>query len=178
MKNLIVTLILTVSTLVGFSQGTVYFYPSYESMFILDSLNIPYLPIPERTGISPVGVTYSTQKGVELHNEFFDNGEFDFFPSNNTPSIDLMTFIGSYTFLTEGDKFLVMLFSNWDTDVVGRAKISLPEGKYKSVEILECRYNDNDTYGTIVLLEDNLGNMSFVNSENNQLSSEWQPSFK
>lgn len=178
MKNLIFTLILVLSNLVVNSQSPAYFYPQFEAMYVLDSLNIPYLPIPERNGKSPVGMTYSTQEGVKLHNKFFKNNEFDFSPSESTPSVPFMSFVGSYVFLTEDDKFAVNMFSNWDWDVIGFSKIKLKEGKYKSVEIIEYHSNSNDTYGTIVILETNMGYKTFVNSVTHPVSLDWSPSFK
>ena len=69
MKNLFLSLVIVLTSLVSYSQEPMYFYPHFEELFVLDSLNIPYLPIPERNGISPVGQTYSTQKGLKKHQE-------------------------------------------------------------------------------------------------------------
>jgi hypothetical protein len=112
MKNTlsIITTFLAISFTNG--QEAIYFYPHFEELFVLDSLNIPYLPIPERNGISPVGRTYSTEKGVKKHNKYFHNNEFDFLPSPNTPRVKLNTFFSSYKFYTEGDRFVVMMMES------------------------------------------------------------------
>jgi hypothetical protein len=178
MKNLLFSLLLSVTTLISFSQTQKYFYPNYAEMFILDSLGIPYLPIPERTGISPVGVTYSTQKGVELHRKFFRNNEFDFYMSGDRSPINLMNFLDSYDFYTESDRFLVSLYSSTETDVVGYAKIDLKGGKYKKLIIFEYHWIANDTYGTIILLENHSGLMTFIDTDRHPVDYSWQPSFQ
>jgi hypothetical protein len=177
MKNLFLSLVIVLTSLVVNGQESTYFYPHFEELFVLDSLNIPYLPIPERNGISPVGGTYSTEKSVKKHNKYFHNNEFDFLPSPNTPRVKLTSFFNSYRFLTEDDKFVVMLMLQHNFDVIGFAVIPLPEGKYKSVEILEY-YTDNNTYGTIVLLQVQSGEMTFINQFQHPVSFNWEPTFE
>ena len=157
-------------------QEAAYFYPHFEELFVLDSLNIPYLPIPERNGISPVGRTYSTEKGVKKHNKYFHNNEFDFLPSPNTPRVKLNTFFSSYKFYTEGDRFVVVMMEMQNFDILGFAIIPLSGGKYKSVEILEY-YTDNNTYGTIVLLQVQSGEMTFIDQFQHPVSLDWEPTF-
>jgi hypothetical protein len=177
MKNLFLSLVIVLTSLVSFGQEPMYFYPHFEELFVLDSLNIPYLPIPERNGISPVGQTYSTEKGVKKHNKYFHNNEFDFLPSPNTPRVKLNDFLKSYRFYTEGDKFVVNLMFQHNFDIIGFAVIPLPEGKYKSVEILEY-YTDNNTYGTIVLLQTQSGEMTFIDQFQHPVSLDWVPTFE
>ena len=178
MKNLFLSLVLVMVGLVANSQKPSYFYPQFEAMYVLDSLNIPYLPIPERNGISEVGRTYSTEKGVKKHNKYFCNNEFDFLPSKNTPSIPFNSFVSSYIFLNENDVFKVNMISYYDWNVIGFSKIRLSDGNYKSVEIIEYHTNFNDTYGTVVLLETQLGKMTFVNSLNHTYEEGWEPTFE
>jgi hypothetical protein len=178
MKNLFLSLVLVLTNLVASSQEPTYFYPNFEELFVLDSLNIPYLPIPERNGISPVGRTYSTEKSVKKHNKYFNNNEFDFLPSQFTPSIKLESFFNSYRFLTEIDETIVMMMSQQEFDIIGFSSITLPKGKYKSVQILEYHANNNDTYGTIVLLQVQSGEMTLVNQTQHPVSLDWQPVFE
>lgn len=161
---------------VASAQDVAYFYPNFEELFVLDSLNIPYLPIPERNGISPVGRTYSTEKGVKKHNKYFHNNEFDFLPSPSTPRVKLNNFFSSYKFYTEGDRFMLMMMEMQNFDILGFAIIPLSGGKYKSVEILEY-YTDNNTYGTIVLLQVQSGEMTFIDQIQHPVSLDWEPTF-
>ena len=178
MKNLFLSLVIVLTSLVSSSQEQKYFYPNFQELFVLDSLNIPYLPIPERNGISPVGRTYSTEKGVKKHNKYFNNNEFDFLPSSNTPSVKLTSFFNSYKFLTEDDKFIVSMMLQQEFDVIGFVVIPLSKGKYKSVEILEYHANNNDTYGTIVLLQVQSGEMTLINQTQHPVSLDWEPTFE
>lgn len=160
----------------AYCQEATYFYPNFEELFVLDSLNIPYLPIPERNGISPVGRTYSTAKGVKKHNQYFHNNEFDFLPSPSTPRVKLNTFFSSYKFYTEGDRFMVMMMEMQNFDILGFAIIPLSGGKYESVEILEY-YAGNNTYGTMVLLQVQSGEMTFIDQIQHPVSLDWEPTF-
>ena len=178
MKNLFLFLVIVLTSLVSFGQEPMYFYPNFEELFVLDSLNIPYLPIPERNGISPVGRTYSTEKGVKKHNKYFHNNEFNFLPSSNTPSVKLTSFFNSYKFLTEGDKFVVSMMLQQEFDVIGFAIIPISTGKYKSVEILEYHANNNNTYGTMVLLQVQSGEMTLIDQVQHPVSLDWEPTFE
>jgi hypothetical protein len=91
--------------------------------------------------------------------KYFTNNEFDFFPTKNTSSIDWEVFINSLVFL-EDETFRNSLLSSFKFKVIGFSKINLYGGKYKSVQIIETR-NDNQ-YNTILLLETQLGFVFFL----------------
>jgi len=159
MKNLFLSLVIVLTSLVVNGQEPQYFFPNYESQFVLDSLNIPYVPIPQRNGTEPIYSDGTFERSIENHMKYFTNNEFDFFPTKNTSSIDWEVFINSLVFL-EDETFRNSMLSSFKFKVIGFSKINLYGGKYKSVQIIETR-NDNQ-YNTILLLETQLGFLFFV----------------
>ena len=159
MKKLFFSLVIVLTSLVSNAQESQYFFPNYESQFVLDSLNIPYVPIPQRNGSKPIYSDGPFERSIENHMEYFTNNEFDFYPTKNTPSIDWEVFINSLVFL-EDETFRNSMLSSFKFKVIGFSKINLYGGKYKSVQIIETR-NDNQ-YNTILLLETQLGFVFFV----------------
>jgi hypothetical protein len=71
---------------------------------------------------------------------------------------------------------MVMMMEMQNFDILGFAIIPLSGGKYKSVEILEY-YTDNNTYGTIVLLQVQSGEMTFIDQIQHPVSLDWEPMF-
>jgi uncharacterized protein (DUF488 family) len=66
MKNLFLSLVLVMVGLVSFSQTPTYLYPNYVVLYVLDSLNVPYVPLPERYGINPQGNKTETTVNTEI----------------------------------------------------------------------------------------------------------------
>jgi hypothetical protein len=54
--------------------------------------------------------------------------------------------------------------------VIGFSKINLYGGKYKSVQIIETRFDENNQYSTILLLETQSGFVFFVDLVNYSIS--------
>lgn len=161
MKNLFLSLVLVMVGLVSDAQESQYFFPNYESQFVLDSLNIPYVPIPQRNGTEPIYSDGPFERSVKKHNKYFSKYEFDFSPTKNTPSIDWGVFSKSLVFLGD-ETFTNSMLSELNFKVIGFSKINLYGGKYKSIQIVET-LNDNQ-YNTIVLLETQLGFVFFVDT--------------
>ena len=161
MKNLFLSLVLVMVGLVANSQESKYFFPNYESQFVLDSLDIPYVPIPQRNGTEPIYSDGPFERSVKKHNKYFSKYEFDFSPTKNTPSIDWGVFSESLVFLGD-ETFTNSMLSELNFKVIGFSKINLYGGKYKSIQIVET-LNDNQ-YNTIVLLETQSGFVFFVDT--------------
>jgi|LakMenEpi03Aug12_release.lakeMendotaPanAssembly.Ray.scaffolds.fasta_scaffold181518_2 hypothetical protein len=161
MKNLFLSFVLVMVGLVANSQESKYFFPNYESQFVLDSLDIPYVPIPQRNGTEPIYSDGPFERSVKKHNKYFSKYEFDFSPTKNTPSIDWGVFSESLVFLGD-ETFTNSMLSELNFKVIGFSKINLYGGKYKSIQIVET-LNDNQ-YNTIVLLETQSGFVFFVDT--------------
>jgi hypothetical protein len=164
MKNLFLSLVLVMVSLVANSQTPKYFGLELAEQSVLDSLEIPYLSISERNGVNDFGKIEVDGKKITKFNKFFTNNEFVFSPVKNTPSVKFDSFFRNYKFLTENDKFYVSLFKNYNFDIIGFSIIKLEKskGKYKTVQIIEYRDNDTNAYGTMVLLGDENNFMKFV----------------
>jgi len=161
MKNLFLSLVLVMVGLVSNAQESKYFFPNYESQFVLDSLDIPYVPIPQRNGTEPIYSDGPFERSVKKHNKYFSKYEFDFSPTKNTPSVDWGVFSESLVFLGD-ETFTNSMLSELNFKVIGFSKINLYGGKYKSIQIVET-LNDNQ-YNTIVLLETQSGFVFFVDT--------------
>jgi len=170
MKNLFLSLIIVLTSLVTNGQESQYFVPTYEAQFVLDSLNIPYVPIPQRNGTQPIYTDGQFKRSIENHIKYFSNNEFDFYPTKNTPSIDWGVFSKSFVFLNELELSTSLLYSEFNMKVIGFSKINLYGGKYKSVQIIETRFDENNQYNTILLLETQSGFVFFVDLVNYSIS--------
>jgi len=170
MKNLFFSLVLVMVGLVSNAQESKYFFPNYESQFVLDSLDIPYVPIPQRNGTEPIYSDGPFERSVKKHNKYFSKYEFDFSPTKNTPSIDWGVFSKSFVFLNELELSTSLLYSEFNMKVIGFSKINLYGGKYKSVQIIETRFDENNQYSTILLLETQSGFVFFVDLVNYSIS--------
>jgi hypothetical protein len=179
MKNLFLFLVLVMVGLVSNSQTPQYFYPEYVVLYVLDSLNVPYVPLPERYGVNPMGnKTETTAKGFSKHQNFFKNEEFVFIPTEDSPSTEWSEFFSNHKFLNDRDINYNNLYSNFGFDVVGFSKIPLKNGEFKSVEIIEYRNKRKDEFGTIALLEKNSGLFEFVDQYSHPLNPNWTVSFE
>ena len=170
MKNLFLSLVIVLTSLVTNGQESQYFVPTYEAQFVLDSLNIPYVPIPQRNGTQPIYSDGQFKRSIKNHIKYFSNNEFDFYPTKNTPSIDWGVFSKSLVFLNEDDLFSNDMFSSLNLKVIGFSKINLYGGKYKSIQIIETRLDKENQYTTLLLLETQLGFVFFVDFINYRIS--------
>lgn len=179
MKKLFFSLVLVMVSLVSFSQTPTYLYPNYVVLYVLDSLNVPYVPLPERYGINPQGnKTETTEKGFSKHRNFFKNGEFVFVPTEDSPSTEWCEFFSNHQFLTDGDVVYNNLYCAFGFEVVGFSKINLKDGDFKSVEIVEYRNKNRDEFGTIILLEKDTDVFMFVDPDSHPLNPNWSVSFE
>jgi hypothetical protein len=146
-------------------KNPTYFGLDFLSLSFIDSLKIPYLSIPERNGINGYREKIEVDE-IKLSNfsKYFNNNEFVFTPNKNTPFIEFDTFFRYYVFLTEYDKTLFSIFEYFNFDIIGSSSIELKESKsdYKTIQIVEYRYNGNNTYGTMFFLIDENNLMKYV----------------
>lgn len=170
MKTLFLSLFLFASIpfLSGQDLTISYEFPNYPSQYVLDSLKIPYVPIPQRNGTSSVALDYPFKRSISAHIDYFGNDQFDFFPSESTPSIKWEDFSKRFIFLNEYEIFQSSFFSEFGFEVIGYSKIDLEGGKYRSVWIIEERYRTQDKtwYSTSVILENISGNAFFLDHSN------------
>jgi hypothetical protein len=142
-----------------------YFGLDFLKLSLIDSLKIPYLSIPERNGINGHREKIEVDE-IKLanFNKFFNNNEFVFTPNKNTPSIDFNTFFRYYVFSTEYDKTFFSMLEYFNYDIIGSSTIELKESKsdYKTVQIIEYRYNNTNTYGTMILFRDENNLMKYA----------------
>ena len=142
-----------------------YFGLDFLKISFIDSLKIPYLSIPERNGINGYREKIEVDE-IKLTNfsKYFNNNEFVFTPNKNTPSIEFDTFFKYYVFLTEYDKTYFSILEYFNFDIIGFSAIELKESKsdYKTIQIVEYRYNANNSYGTMFFLIDENNLMKFV----------------
>jgi hypothetical protein len=179
MKNLFLSLVLVMVGLVANSQTPQYFYPEYVVLYVLDSLNVPYVPLPERYGVNPMGnKTETTVKGFNKHQNFFKNEEFVFIPTEDSPSTEWSEFFSNHEFLNDRDINYNNLYSNFGFNIVGFSKIPMEGGEFLSVEIIEYCVKTKNEFGTIVLLETKSGFFKFVDQYSHPLNPNWMVSFE
>ncbi len=162
MKSTILTSLFFAVGLLANAQEPQYFFPDYACQYVLDSLNIPYVPIAQRNGTAPIYSDGEFSRSIKKHKKYFKNNEFEFCPNENTPSIEWSEFSKSLVFINEFELGVSDLFSAFDIKVIGYSKINLSGGKYKSLQIVETRVDAQKQYSTIVLLEDQSGSVFFV----------------
>ena len=163
MKSIILSTLFLLVGLLAKAQEPQYFFPDYECQYVLDSLNIPYVPIAQRNGTAPIYSDGAFPRSIKKHKKYFSNNEFEFCPNENTPAIKWVEFSKSLVFINEFETGVSDWFSVFDITVIGYSKINLSGGKYKSVQIVETRVDAQKQFSTIVLLEDLSGRVFFVN---------------
>ena len=109
MRYTLVLIFLTTYTHI-FSQtdSLVYYRPCYYSQYLLDSLDIPFIPLDLRADPN-----YNNYRYIDEFNEFFKQ-DLVYLPDNQTPSFDLFDYVELfgeyYRFLVPdgvvGDSFL------------------------------------------------------------------------
>jgi len=167
MKTILSSLFILISLVVNsqtidVERKPTYFGLRFSEKSILDSLKIPYLSIQERNGVNGYGEKIEVcDIKMSKFDKFFNNNEFVSTPNKNTPSIKFDTFFRYYVFLSEYDKLYFSGLENFHYDIIGYSIIEL-KGNYKTVQIVEYRYNGNNTYGTMVLLSDENNLMKFI----------------
>jgi hypothetical protein len=172
MKTILFYLFVLISLVVNSQNINVERKPTYFGLEIseqdvLDSLKIPYVSIQERNGVNGYGEKIEVdERKISEFNKFFNknNEGFVFTPNENTPSIKFNLFFKYYKFLTEYDNLYISILENFNFDIIGYYTIELKEsnGNYKTVQIVEYRYNKTNGYGTMVLLGDEKNTMKIV----------------
>jgi hypothetical protein len=162
MKNTISLLILLLLPFIGQSQ--LYRFCNQYATFYLDSLNIPYLPLNERTGISELP-TMSTEKGKKKHKDFFKNTTICQVPDVNGRKIKMSSFLSNYFFADEKDIFVLNFLISYDFSVTGFADIPINTNDFSLVEILEVYDPTIDEYSTIVIRKYKNGFWDYVNED-------------
>lgn len=145
------------------AQDECYFQPNLTTSFILDSLDIPYLPIAERNKKSLI-VHGCTEISINEFKSYFNNGEFTYFPDKTTPRIPLSVLMGEANYLTESDSFIMNLLILFDMHFIGFADIPINDPKYSLVRIIETA-QVNDAYTTILLLRTHEGQWDYIEED-------------
>lgn len=131
MNYLLTTLFLFLVFNTSFSQNDslVYYRPCYYSQYLLDSLNIPFIPLDLRADSE-----YNNYEYINQFNNLFD-GDLVYLPDNETPSYDLFDYEELF-----GEYYRFLL----PDGVVGESFIEL-EGhpKYGLLRIVES-FNINE----------------------------------
>jgi hypothetical protein len=176
MKNLFLSLVIVLTSLVVNGQTECYFAPNLNSSYLLDSLGIPYLPITERTQKSLI-LHGCSEISINEFNSFFNNGEFVYIPDASTPRTPLSYLIGDAEFLTESDKFVINFIILFEMQFVGFADLQINDSKYSLVRIIET-VQTNEAFGTIVLLQTHDGKWDYVDEDVDKVSSDYMVKYK
>jgi hypothetical protein len=160
MKNIISVILLLL--LPFFGQSQTYRFWNLYAHFYLDSLEIPYLPLNERTGISELP-TMSTEKSKKRHRDFFKNTTICEVPSINGPKIELGGFISNYFFVGEDDIIVLNILIDYNFLVTGFADIPIKTNDFTTLEILEVYDPSSNEYSTILLRKHKNGFWDYVN---------------
>lgn len=167
MKKTVSVFLLLLLPFLGQSQ--LYRFCNFYAKFYLDSLNIPYLPLNERSGISELP-TMSTDKSKKKHKDFFKHTTVCEVPDTNGPRIKIVDFLSTYNFSSEDDLFVLGVMVKYDFLVTGFADIPIKTEEFKLLEILEIYDPTIDEYSTILLRKYKNGSWDYVN-ENMELMS-------
>jgi hypothetical protein len=176
MKNLFLSLVIVLTSLVVNGQIEYYFPPNVTSSYVLDSLDIPYLPMTERTQKSLI-LHGCTEISINEFNSFFNNGEFVYIPDLSTPKISLSFLMGGTQFLTESDEFMINFLILLETQSVGFADVQIKDSKYSMVRIIET-VSINDTFSTIVLLQTHDGKWDYVDENIDRTGTDYIVTYK
>jgi hypothetical protein len=157
MKTLILTIFITLLSLISNSQ-TVYFGGDYCSLYVLDSLSIPYIPMDVRT----CERKYSENNKKKFVDFFGSN--FSFIPIYSFYDMSYESFVSDKKFIKEDDDIFNFFMIGFDCYVVNQFSTPIKSKKYKSIWIVEIYCKKNDTYTMIVMYEDKSGLFEVIHS--------------
>jgi hypothetical protein len=173
----IISFLAAISLSLGsYAQDECYFEPNITSSFILDSLEIPYLPITERNKKSLI-VHGCTEISINEFKRFFHDGEFVYFPDKTTPRIPLISLMGGASYLTNSDEFIMNFIMMMDMHFIGLADVPINDQKYSLVRIIETA-QVNDAYGTVVLLLTHDGVWDYIDEDIDKVGTEYFVKYK
>ena len=158
------------------AQDECYFEPNLTTSFILDSLDIPYLPITERNKKSLI-VHGCTEISINEFKNYFNKGEFTYFPDKTTPRIPLSALMGEANYLTDSDSFIMNLLILFDMHFIGFAYIPINDPKYSLVRIIETAQM-NDAYTTILLLRTHEGQWDYIDEDIERVGDDYIVTYK
>lgn len=171
----ILPLVLTISLSIH-AQDECYFEPNLTTSYILDSLNIPYLPITERNKKSLI-VHGCTDISINAFKSFFNNGEFVYYPDKTTPRIPLVALMGESNYLTSSDQFIMNFLFYFDMQFIGFADVPIDDPKYALVRIIETA-QVNDAYTTILLLRTHDGRWDYIDEDVERVGDDYIVTYK
>ena len=173
----IISFLVAISVSLGsYAQDECYFNPNITTSYILDSLDIPYLPISERNKKSLI-VHGCTEISINEFKSYFNNGEFTYFPDKTTPRIPLSALMGEANYLTDSDSFIMNLLILFDMHFIGFADIPINDPKYSLVRIIETA-QVNDAYTTILLLYTHEGKWHYIKEDIDRVGTDYIVTYK
>ena len=176
MKSIVIFLVALTMSLSIHAQDECYFNPNITTSYILDSLNIPYLPISERNKKSLI-VHGCTEISINEFKSFFNKGEFVYYPDKTTPRIPLIVLMGESNYLTESDEFIMSLLFYFDMQFIGFADVPINDPKYALVRIIETA-QVNDAYTTILLLRTHDGIWDYIKEDIDRVGTDYIVTYK
>jgi hypothetical protein len=160
----------------AYGQDECYFEPNITTSYILDSLNIPYLPITERNKKSLI-VHGCTEISINAFKSFFNKGEFVYYPDKTTPRIPLVDLMGGSNYLAESDEFIMNFLFYFDMQFIGFADVPIDDPKYALVRIIETA-QVNDAYTTILLLRTHDGQWDYIDEDVERVGEDYIVTYK
>jgi hypothetical protein len=176
MKSIVIFLVALITSHSIYAQDECYFNPNLTTSYILDSLNIPYLPITERNKKSLI-VHGCTEISINEFKNFFNKGEFVYYPDKTTPRIPLVDLMGGSSYLTSSDEFTMNFLFYFDMQFIGFADVPIDDPKYELVRIIETA-QVNDAYTTILLLRMHDGRWDYIAEDIERVGEDYIVTYK
>ena len=155
MLRIITTLTLVFASLSSFSQ-TRYYPPNFYCQFLLDSLDIPYLPINRRVSLNGFSESYK-QRFIQM----FGN-DLSFFPKTSDTDVPIELFVFNKELASERDLTFHQLMAGFDYDVISTAIVPVNGNLHKSIWIVEIYGKATDQFNVIMYFENHDGKFQTI----------------
>jgi hypothetical protein len=175
MKKTIISITLIFLSLISFSQ-TEYFAPNLYTTKVLDSLDVPYLPINLRVKGEGFSKNFKSR-----HLEYFSK-DLRYTPYTLDTDITFKDFITGKEMVDEKDFMYVSILSGLNITVIGSSVVPLFDDENSSIMILELHCNSSsgfNCYTAIAFYETKDGKLNYINENLEPIvSSNWEMSYK
>ncbi len=175
MKNTILTITFILLSFICNSQ-TEYFAPNLYTTKVLDSLDVPYLPINLRVKDEGFSKNFKSK-----HLEYFSK-DLRYNPHTLETDISFKEFISGKEMVDEKDFMYVSILSGLNITVIGSSVIPLFDDENSSIMILELHCNSSNSfncYTTIAFYETKDGKFNYINENLEPIvSNNWEMSYK
>lgn len=155
MLRIIIIVTVVFASLGSFSQ-TRYYGPNFYCSYLMDSLQIPYLPLDMRVSRSGFSESFK-QRFIEM----FGN-DLSYIPSTSLSDLPIELFVFKMDFVSERDSIYHQLMAGFEYNVISKSIVPLTDSIHKSIWIVEIYGKATDQFNVVMYFENHDGRFQTI----------------